>query len=96
MITKEDIIKRREEIIALAKRYGASDIRIFGSVARGDADEISDLDLLVRLEPDRSLLDQGGLLMDLRALLEIQVDVVEDGQLSGRFGQMVRREAIPL
>jgi predicted nucleotidyltransferase len=96
MITKDDIIKRREEIIALAKQYGASDVRIFGSVARGDAIESSDLDLLVRLEPDRSLLDQGGLLMDLRALLGIQVDVVEDGQLSGRFGQIVRREAIPL
>ena len=96
MITKDDIIRRREEIIALAKRYGASDIRIFGSVARGDAVETSDLDLLVRLEPDRSLLDQGGLLMDLRDLLGIKVDLFEDGQLSGRFGQIVRREAIPL
>jgi predicted nucleotidyltransferase len=96
MITRDDVRNKREEIIALAKKYGASDVRIFGSVARGDADEISDLDLLVRLEPDRSLLDQGGSLMDLRALLGIQVDVVEDGQLSGRFGQIVSREAIPL
>jgi predicted nucleotidyltransferase len=96
MITKADILKRRDEIIAVASRYGASDVRIFGSVAGGDSDMASDLDILVRLEPSRTLLDQGGLLMDLRALLGIHVDVVEDGQLSGRFGQIVRQEAIPL
>ena len=96
MITKEQIIKRRDEIIAVAKRWGASDVRIFGSVARGDANESSDLDVLVRLEPGRSLLDQGGLLMDLRDLLGVKVDVVDEDALSGRFGQIVRREAIPL
>jgi predicted nucleotidyltransferase len=96
VITKDDIIKRRAEIIAVARQYGASDIRIFGSVARGDALESSDLDLLVRLEPDRSLFDLGGLLMDLRDLLGIKVDVVSEGALSGRFGQIVRREAVPL
>ena len=96
MITKDDIIKRREEIIAVAKQYGASDIRIFGSVARGDTTETSDLDLIVRLEPGRSLFDLGGLLMDLRDLLGIKVDVVSEGALSGRFGQIARREAVPL
>ena len=96
MITREDILKRRDEIIAIARRYGASDIRIFGSLARGDATETSDLDLVVRLEPGRSLLDQGGLLMDLRDLLGIKVDVVSEGALTGRFGQIVRREAVPL
>jgi predicted nucleotidyltransferase len=96
VITKDDIIKRREEIIALAKQYRPSDVRICGSVARGDAIESSDLDLLVRFEPERSLFDQGGLLMDLRDLLGIKVDVVSEGALSGRFGQIVRREAVPL
>lgn len=96
MISKEDILKRRDEIIAIARRYGASDIRIFGSLARGDATETSDLDLVVRLEPGRSLLDQGGLLMDLRELLGIKVDVVSEGALTGRFGQIVRREAVAL
>jgi predicted nucleotidyltransferase len=96
MITKEDIFKRRDEIIALGRRYGATDIRIFGSVARGDATENSDLDVLVRLESDRSLLDQGGLLMDLRELLGVKVDVIDEGALSGRFAQVVQREAIPL
>jgi len=96
MVTRNDIFNRREEIIAIARRYGASDIRIFGSVARGDATEASDLDVLVRLEPGRSLLDQGGLLMDLRDLLGINVDVVDEDALSGRFGQIVSKEAIPL
>ncbi len=96
MITKEDIFKRRGEIIAVAQKYGASDIRIFGSVARGDATEESDLDLVVQFESGRSLFDHGGLLMDLRELLGMKVDVIDEGALSGRFEQMVRREAIPL
>ena len=96
MITKEDILKRRDDILEVAKRYGASDIRIFGSVARGDADEKSDLDLVVRFEPGRSLFDHGGLLMDLRELLGFKVDVIDEGALSGRFEQRVRQEAVPL
>jgi predicted nucleotidyltransferase len=95
MLTKQDLINRRSEIVAIAKRYGASDLRLFGSVARGDATACSDVDLLVRFEPGRSLLDQGGLLMDLRQLLGVKVDVVSEGALSGRFGDIVRREAVP-
>lgn len=96
MLTKHDILKRRDEIVAVAKRYGASDLRIFGSVARGDAGASSDVDFLVRFEPGRSLFDQGGLLMDLRELLGVEVDVVSEGALSGRFAQVVRAEAVPL
>jgi predicted nucleotidyltransferase len=96
MITKLDILNRRDEIIAVARQYGASDIRIFGSVARGDATESSDVDLVARFEPGRSLFDQGGLLMDLRRLLGVKVDLVSEGALTGRFGQMVREEAVPL
>ena len=96
MITKAEIIRRRSEIISVAQHYGASDIRLFGSVARGDADDASDLDLLVRFEPGRSLLDQGGLLMDLRSLLGINVDIVSEGALTGRFGKIVREEAVPV
>jgi predicted nucleotidyltransferase len=96
MVTKADLLLRRAEIIAVAKRYGASDVRLFGSLARGDADEASDVDLLVRFEPGRSLFDQGGLLMDLRELLGTKVDVVSEGALTGRFGQIVRKEAVPL
>jgi len=96
MVTRELIRQKREVILEIARRYGASDVRIFGSVARGDATDDSDLDILVRLEPGRSLLDQGGLLMDLRDLLGIKVDVITEGTLEGRFGQLVRREAVPL
>ena len=96
MVTRDDILQHRGEIMDLARKYGASDIRIFGSVARGDATENSDLDLLIRLEPGRSLLDQGGLLMDLRDLLGMKVDVIDEDALSGRFGERVRLEAVPL
>ena len=74
----------------------AHDGRIFGSVARGQADNTSDLDLLVQLDSDRSLLDLGGLLMDLRDLLGQKVEVITEGCLHGRFGQRVLEEAVPL
>jgi len=96
MLSKEQIFDRRNEILEIAKRHGASDIRIFGSVARGDATELSDVDFLVRFEPGRSLFDQGGLLMDLRDLLGAKVDVVSEGALAGRFEHNVRKDAIPL
>ena len=96
MLTRSALQQRREQIIELARRHGAHDVRIFGSVARGDSDDASDLDLVVRFDPMRTLLDQGALLMDLRELLGIQVDVVSEGALTGRFGQTVRDEAVPL
>jgi predicted nucleotidyltransferase len=96
MLTKQDILDRRDEIIEVAKRYGGSDLRLFGSLARGDATIASDVDIVVRFERGRSLFDQGGLLMDLRELLGVKVDVVSEGALTGRFGERVRREAVPL
>jgi hypothetical protein len=96
MITLKSLRTRREAILDIARRYGADDVRVFGSVARGDANESSDVDLVVRFEPGRSLFDHGGLLMDLRDLLGIKVDVVSEGALKGRFGELVRREAVPL
>jgi predicted nucleotidyltransferase len=96
MLTAQVLKSRRNQIIQIAERYGAHDIRIFGSIARGDATEASDLDLLVRFDRGRSLLDQGGLLMDLQDLLGIKVDVVSEGALHGRFADIVLREAVPL
>jgi predicted nucleotidyltransferase len=96
MITKSDIITRREEILAIAKRDGASAIRIFGSVARGDTTERSDVDLIVRFEPGRSLLDHGGLLMDLQELLGVKVDVIDEDAMRPRFREHVTKEAVPL
>ena len=65
-------------IAAIARRYGARNLRVFGSVARGEADEGSDLDLLVDLEPGRNLFDLGGLALDLEDLLGCSVDVVTE------------------
>lgn len=95
-MTKADIFARREQIIALAARHGASNLRLFGSLARGDADETSDVDLVAKFESGRTLFDQGGLLIELRQLLGVRVDVVSEGALTGRFGEMVSREAVPL
>ena len=96
MITQEDIRRRRDEILAIARQYGAHDVRIFGSVARDEATEGSDLDLIVRFDPGRSLLDHGGLVMDLRELLGIRVDVIDEESMRDRFRIRALREAIPL
>lgn len=92
-----DLLKgQREEILRLAARHGAKNIRIFGSVVRGEADEQSDVDFLVEMEPGRSLLDMGGLLMDLQGLLGRKVDVVSERGLRARIRERVLREAVPL
>ncbi|MEK6711512.1 MAG: nucleotidyltransferase family protein [Nitrospinota bacterium] len=87
---------RREEILRVAARHGARKVRVFGSAARGEADEASDVDFLVEMEPGRSLLDMGGLLMELRALLGRDVDVVTERGLKARIRERVLREALPL
>lgn len=85
--------EKRAEILLLASEYGASNVRVFGSVARGEADAASDVDLLVDMEAGRSLLDLGGLLMDLRDLLGCEVDVVTESGLRARIRQRVLDEA---
>jgi predicted nucleotidyltransferase len=84
------------EIHRLAAKHGVHNIRVFGSLARGDADARSDVDLLVELEPGRSLLDLGGLQMDLEALLPRRVDVVTERGLRDRLRARVLKEAVPL
>jgi hypothetical protein len=79
--------------MAIAAEHGAYNIRVFGSVARGEADSASDLDLLVDMEPDRSILDLGGLLMDLQELLECRIDIVTEKGLRGRIRERVLKEA---
>ena len=93
----ENIIQaHREDILRIATRYGAYNVRVFGSVARGDADAGSDVDLLVDLEPGRSLLDLGGLLMELQDLLMCDVDVITEKGLRPRIRQYVLDEAVAL
>ena len=93
----EDLLReKRIEILEIAARHGAHDVRIFGSVARGDASPDSDIDFLVNIESGRSLLDLGGLLMDLQDLLGREVDVVTEAGLRARIRQRVLSEARPL
>ncbi len=94
--TLTELRTRRIEIIAIARARGASRVRVFGSVARGEATESSDVDFLVDLEPDRSLFDLGGLLMDLQDLLNRNVDVVTERGLRPRVAQRVLADAIEL
>jgi uncharacterized protein len=70
--------EKREEILHVAAEHGARTVRVFGSVARGEADAASDLDLLVEMKPGRSLLELGGLLMELQDLFGCCVDVVTE------------------
>ncbi len=93
----DELLKeKREEILKIAAKHGARNVRVFGSVARGKADPESDIDLLVDMEPGRSLLDLGGLLMDLRELLGREVDVVTERGLKPRIRARVLREAVAL
>jgi uncharacterized protein len=88
--------EKREEILQVAAKHGARRVRIFGSVARGEADASSDLDLLVEMEPGRSLLDLGELLMELQDLLGCRVDVVTEKGLRERIRERVLKEAVAL
>ncbi|MCK9308467.1 MAG: nucleotidyltransferase domain-containing protein [Methanoculleus sp.] len=87
------LVQRRDEILSIAQERGARNVRVFGSVARKEAREDSDLDLLIDLDPDRSLLDVGGLAMDLSLLLDRPVDVVTEAGLRERIRSRVLREA---
>ncbi len=93
----EELLKeKREDILKVAASHGARNVRVFGSVARGEAGESSDIDLLVDMEPDRSLLDVAALLADLRDLLGRRVDVVSEKGLYWLLRRRILKEAKPL
>ena len=87
---------KRDDILTLAARHGAHNVRVFGSVARGESDEQSDIDLLVAFAPDRSLLDHAALWLELQDLLGCKVDVVSDRGIKPRIRDRVLQEALPL
>lgn len=88
---------RRAEVLDVCARNGASNVSVFGSVARGQQDGESDLDLVVDIDDGRSLFDLAGLIDDLEALLGCPVNVVERGMLKDdAFGRAVRHDAVPL
>ncbi|MBI4083655.1 MAG: nucleotidyltransferase domain-containing protein [Candidatus Lambdaproteobacteria bacterium] len=88
--------EKREEILRIAARHGARNVRVFGSVARGEADAASDIDLLVELGPECSLLDHAALLLELEELLGRRVDVVSDRGIKPRLRERILRQAVAL
>jgi predicted nucleotidyltransferase len=97
MSTFLDLLKsNKAKILRIAEKYGASNIFVFGSVARKEATANSDIDLLIDLEPSRSLLDQIGFQQELEDLLGIPVDVVETTTLHEMIRDQVLRDAVSL
>jgi len=96
-MTLEELLHvKREEILKVCAKYGARNVRVFGSVARGEADEQSDLDLVVDFEPGRSLLDHAGLWLELQELVGVKVDVVSSRGIKPQIRERVLQEAVPL
>lgn len=87
---------QREEVLRYAAENGARNVRVFGSVARGEAEASSDVDLLVEMEPGRNLLDLVGFWQDLEDLLGTHVDVLTDGGVSPYMRERIFAEAVPL
>ena len=93
----EKLVKdKRDDIISIVAKHGALNPRIFGSVARGETDAESDIDLLVKMDKNRSLLDLSALVLDLQDLLGIKVDVVSEDWLYWLLRRRILREARPL
>lgn len=93
----EQILKqKRDDILKIASRYGARKVRVFDSVVRGEAGPDSDVDFLIDLEEGRSLMDLGGLLMDLQKLLGRNVDIVTEKGLHWYIKDQILREAKPI
>ena len=90
------LVDKREEILRIAARHGAFNVRVFGSMARSEAEPESDVDLLVDVGPDHSAFFPGGLVADLEDLLGRRVDVVEPAGLHWYLRDKILQEAIPL
>jgi predicted nucleotidyltransferase len=92
----EQITARRDEVLRLAASYGARNVRVFGSCSRGEDRSTSDIDILVKFESGRSLLDHVGLQQDLQTLLGCRVDVLAEGGISPYLQDQILAEALPL
>ena len=96
MTLNELFANKRLEILQIAEQHGATNVRIFGSVARGEAGPDSDIDVLVEFEPGRTLLDRIGMIQDLEDLLGCKVDVVTEASVSPYIRPQVLRDAVAL
>lgn len=95
-ITLENIKAKKASITRLCQQYHAENIRVFGSVARGESTENSDIDFLVSFLPNASLFDQAGLIEDLSDLFQRKVDVVSERVVNPHLQQIINSEALPL
>ena len=96
MRLNQQLQAKRQEIITLADRYGARNLKIFGSVARGEDQPTSDVDFLVEMDEKSTLLDYIGLIQELENLLGCKVDVAEPASLHPLIRDRVLQEAVPL
>ena len=96
MNLSKTLSNKREEILRITAAHGAKNLRVFGSVSRGDATDKSDLDLLINLEPGRTLLDIIAIKQDLEDLLGCAVDVVTENAVSPYIREQILKEAISL
>lgn len=96
MNVQKALATKRDEILRIAAAHGAKNLRVFGSVSRGEATEKSDVDLLIKLEPGRSLLDIVAIKQDLEDLLGCKVDVVTEDAVSPYIRDQILKEAISL
>jgi hypothetical protein len=96
MTLAETIRGKRDAIIRAAEKHGASQVRLIGSVARGEAGPHSDVDLLVKWAEGTSLFDQAALMIELEALLDRKVDIASDGWVKPAIRESVYREAVAL
>ncbi len=88
--------EQREAILALAAKHGAFNVRVFGSVARGEATPESDVDFIMQFKPGTSIFDLVGLWLDLKEMLGREVDLIADHPSGGRIMRIALKEAVPL
>ncbi len=93
----DELLKeKRQDILRIAAQHGAYNVRVFGSIVRGEAGPDSDIDLLVDMEPERSLLDMAGLAVDMQELLKCKVDIVTEASIYWLIRRRILKEARPL
>ena len=96
MNVSKTLSNKRDEILWIAAAHGARNLRVFGSVSRGEATEKSDIDLLISLEPGRTLLDIVAIKQDLEDLLGCNVDVVTEDAVSPYIREKILKDAVSL
>jgi uncharacterized protein len=96
MVSFNDIKMRRDEVLALAAKHGARNVRVFGSMVRGDNTPASDIDFLVTMDKNSSLFDQAELLCELEEMFGCKIDLVDEPRLYALIRDRILAESRPL